>query len=71
MLQSVGQEIRDKISGAYEVLLTRRNATGGGPHGDHAKQKASEDIPSKDLVIYCSESSLFSYYWLLEFSIKK
>ncbi|KAI4311022.1 hypothetical protein MLD38_035959 [Melastoma candidum] len=44
---SVGQEIRDKIAGAVEVL-TRRNATSGGLHGDHSKQKAADDVPWKD-----------------------
>ncbi|KAK4759916.1 hypothetical protein SAY87_023047 [Trapa incisa] len=42
---SVGQEIRDKLSGAF----TRRNAYGAGVHGDHSKLKAPEDGPSKDL----------------------
>ncbi|KAI4378995.1 hypothetical protein MLD38_016405 [Melastoma candidum] len=45
---SVVQEIRDKISGAYDVL-PRRNATGGGTQDDHAKQKAWDNVPSKDL----------------------
>ncbi|KAI4369452.1 hypothetical protein MLD38_017889 [Melastoma candidum] len=44
---SVGQEIRDKISGAVEVL-TRRNTTSGGLPSDHAKQKAADDVPWKD-----------------------
>ncbi|OWM71668.1 casein kinase 1-like protein 10 [Punica granatum] len=45
---SVGQEIRDKLSGAVEVF-TRRNASGAGVHGDHSKHKAPEDGPSKDV----------------------
>lgn len=49
MFHVVGQEIRDKLSGAVEVF-TRRNASGAGMHGDHSKHKAPEDGPSKDLV---------------------
>ncbi|XP_059665728.1 casein kinase 1-like protein 10 [Cornus florida] len=42
---SVGQEIRDKFSGAMEAF-TRRNTSGAGLHGDYSKHKASEAVPS-------------------------
>ncbi|XP_058094612.1 casein kinase 1-like protein 10 isoform X2 [Magnolia sinica] len=46
---SVGQEIRDRFSGAVEAF-TRRNNTGSGHHGDHSRNKALEDAAasSKD-----------------------
>lgn len=46
MFHVVGQEIRDKLSGAVEVF-TRRNASGA---GDHLKHKAPEEGPPKDVV---------------------
>ncbi|XP_020578959.1 casein kinase 1-like [Phalaenopsis equestris] len=46
---SVGQEIREKFSGAVEAL-TRRGGGGGGHHGDHSKHKGLEDTSSKDVV---------------------
>ncbi|CAK9140606.1 unnamed protein product [Ilex paraguariensis] len=42
---SVGQDIRDRFSGAVEAF-SRRNALGTGRHGEHSRQKLSEDIPS-------------------------
>lgn len=44
---SVGQEIRDRFSGAVEAL-TRRGGSGAGHHGDHSKHKALEDTSSKE-----------------------
>ncbi|KAK9292017.1 hypothetical protein L1049_019970 [Liquidambar formosana] len=41
---SVGQEIRDRFSGAVEAF-SRRNTSGAGHH-DHSKHKASEGVPS-------------------------
>ncbi|XP_057961912.1 casein kinase 1-like protein 10 [Malania oleifera] len=49
---SVGQELRDKFSGAVEAF-TRRNPSG--LHGDHSKHKASEDGPSSKDVQLDSE----------------
>ncbi|XP_043691571.1 casein kinase 1-like protein 10 isoform X3 [Telopea speciosissima] len=46
---SVGQEIRDRFSGAVEAFA-RRNNSGSGLHGDHSKHKNSEDVSSKDVV---------------------
>ncbi|KAL5998722.1 Casein kinase 1-like protein 10 [Asimina triloba] len=47
---SVGQEIRDRFSGAVEAF-SRRNITGSGLHGDHSKHKGLEDVAvsSKDV----------------------
>nr|DAD36814.1 TPA_asm: hypothetical protein HUJ06_007455 [Nelumbo nucifera] len=42
---SVGQEIRDRFSGAVEAFA-RRNSSGIGIHGDHSKHKVLEDAPS-------------------------
>ncbi|XP_010934296.1 casein kinase 1 isoform X2 [Elaeis guineensis] len=39
---SVGQEIRDRFSGAVEAFA-RRHGSGSGRHGDHSKHKALED----------------------------
>ncbi|XP_058101577.1 casein kinase 1-like protein 10 isoform X2 [Magnolia sinica] len=46
---SVGQEIRDRFSGAVEAFA-RRNTSGSGLHGDHYKHKGLEDpaASSKD-----------------------
>ncbi|XP_031502101.1 casein kinase 1-like protein 10 isoform X4 [Nymphaea colorata] len=48
---SVGQEIRDRFSGAVEAFA-RRNSGGLGPHTDHSKQKGLEEMPpgSKDAI---------------------
>ncbi|XP_020677800.1 casein kinase 1 [Dendrobium catenatum] len=46
---SVGQEIRDRFSGAVEAL-TRRGGSGAGHHGDHSKHKTLEDTSSKEVV---------------------
>ncbi|KAJ0960670.1 hypothetical protein J5N97_001459 [Dioscorea zingiberensis] len=45
----VGEEIRDRFSGAVEVFA-RRNSSGSGHHGDNSKHRIHEDAPtsSKD-----------------------
>ncbi|CAK9149993.1 unnamed protein product [Ilex paraguariensis] len=46
---SVGQDIRDRFSGAVEAF-SRRNASATGRHGDHSRHRQSEDAPSsKDM----------------------
>ncbi|KAK7393381.1 hypothetical protein VNO78_21934 [Psophocarpus tetragonolobus] len=46
---SVGKEIREKFSGAVEVL-SRRNPANSSPHVDHTKHRSFEDVPvQKDL----------------------
>ncbi|KAK9281370.1 hypothetical protein L1049_004270 [Liquidambar formosana] len=47
---SVGQEIRDRFSGAVEAF-SRRNASGAGLHGDHSKRRTPEDLPSSKDVL--------------------
>ncbi|KAK2984597.1 hypothetical protein RJ640_029103, partial [Escallonia rubra] len=42
---SVGQDIRDRFSGAVEAF-SRRNASGPGQHGEHHRHRTSEDLPS-------------------------
>ncbi|WOL19377.1 hypothetical protein Cni_G28175 [Canna indica] len=44
-----GQDVRDRFSGAIEAF-TRRNGTGSGHHGEHAKNKILDDahISSKE-----------------------
>lgn len=50
----VGQEIREKFSGAVEVF-SRKHASTSGRHGDHSKNRTSEDVPSsKDVVMFIS-----------------
>ncbi|KAF5930495.1 hypothetical protein HYC85_031368 [Camellia sinensis] len=51
---SVGQEFREKFSGAAEAF-SRRLASGSGRPGDHSKQKTSEDVPSSKDVEFDSE----------------
>ncbi|XP_072956659.1 casein kinase 1-like isoform X1 [Typha angustifolia] len=48
---SVGQEIRDRFSGAVEAFA-RRNAPGSGHHGEHSKHKMLEEqlFSSKEVV---------------------
>ncbi|CAL5404064.1 unnamed protein product [Camellia sinensis] len=50
----VGQEIRDRFSGAVEAF-GRRNTSGSGFHGDHSRHKASNDITSSKDVQLDSE----------------
>ncbi|KAJ1424017.1 Protein kinase domain, partial [Sesbania bispinosa] len=42
---SVGQEIRDRLSGAVEAF-SRRNSSGHGLHNDHSRHRSSDDVPS-------------------------
>ncbi|KAL0912993.1 hypothetical protein M5K25_016422 [Dendrobium thyrsiflorum] len=46
---SVGQEFRDRFSGAVEAFA-RRAVSGVGHHGEHSKHKALEDASPKDLL---------------------
>lgn len=49
----VGQEVRDRFSGAVEAFV-RRNASVHGLRGDHSRHRSSEDVPSsKDVVSVC------------------
>ncbi|KAK3028137.1 hypothetical protein RJ639_038998 [Escallonia herrerae] len=41
----LGQDIRDRFSGAVEAF-SRRNASGPGQHGEHHRHRTSEDLPS-------------------------
>ena len=52
LFHPVGQEIREKFSGAVEVF-SRRHASSSGRHGDHSKHRTTEDVPSsKDVVLF-------------------
>ncbi|KAG5514609.1 hypothetical protein RHGRI_035866 [Rhododendron griersonianum] len=51
---SVGQEIREKFSGAVEVF-SRKHASTSGRHGDHSKNRTSEDVPSSKDVEFDSD----------------
>ncbi|KAJ8558163.1 hypothetical protein K7X08_004929 [Anisodus acutangulus] len=51
---SVGQDIRDRFSGAVGAFA-RRNASGSGRHGEHSRHKTSDDIPSSKDVQADSE----------------
>ncbi|KAJ8765175.1 hypothetical protein K2173_011435 [Erythroxylum novogranatense] len=42
---SVGQEVRERFSGAVEAFA-RRNTTGHTSHLDHSRHRSSDDIPS-------------------------
>ncbi|XP_061352922.1 casein kinase 1-like protein 11 isoform X6 [Gastrolobium bilobum] len=42
---SVGQDIRDRLSGAVEAF-SRRNSSGHGLHTDHSKHRSLNDVPS-------------------------
>ncbi|EEF33572.1 casein kinase, putative [Ricinus communis] len=51
---SVGQEIRDRFSGAVEAFA-RRNGSGHALHGDHSRHRSSDDVPSSKDVHLDSE----------------
>ncbi|XP_016434452.1 uncharacterized protein LOC107760859 [Nicotiana tabacum] len=51
---SVGQDIRDRFSGAVGAF-TRRTPSGSGRHGEHSRHKTSDDIPSSKDVQFDSE----------------
>ncbi|XP_027367863.1 casein kinase 1-like protein 10 isoform X1 [Abrus precatorius] len=42
---SVGQEIRERLSGAVEAFQ-RKNGSGHGLHNDHSRHRSSDDVPS-------------------------
>lgn len=47
----VGQDIREKFSGAVEAF-SRRNTSAHGRHGEQSRHRSSEKVPSsKDVVI--------------------
>lgn len=47
----MGQDIRDRFSGAVGAFA-RRNGSGSGKLGEHSRHKTSDDIPSsKDVVL--------------------
>ncbi|PIA36346.1 hypothetical protein AQUCO_03400322v1 [Aquilegia coerulea] len=51
---SVGQDMRDRFSGAVEAFA-KRNYSVSGLHGDHSKHKSSEDGPSSNNLVPDSE----------------
>ncbi|XP_073309754.1 casein kinase 1-like protein 6 isoform X2 [Primulina huaijiensis] len=51
---SVGQDLRDKFSGAVEAF-SRRNSSGLARHGDHLRHRTSDDMPSSKDVLPDSE----------------
>ncbi|CAN4093228.1 unnamed protein product [Withania somnifera] len=51
---SVGQDIRDRFSGAVGAFA-RRNVSGSGRHGEHTRHQTSDDIPSSKDVQADSE----------------
>ncbi|KAJ9182296.1 hypothetical protein P3X46_006304 [Hevea brasiliensis] len=51
---SVGQEIRDRFSGAVEAFA-RRNGSGHALHGDHSRHRSTDDVPSSKAVHTGSE----------------
>ncbi|KAM3326184.1 casein kinase 1-like protein 7 [Capsicum chacoense] len=51
---SVGQDIRDRFSGAVGAFA-RRNGSGSGKQGEHSRHKTSDDIPSSKDVQADSE----------------
>ena len=48
----VGQDIRDRFSGAVEAF-SRRNASSSGRHAEHSRHR-SDDIPSSKDVVWPS-----------------
>ncbi|KAL3726955.1 hypothetical protein ACJRO7_031803 [Eucalyptus globulus] len=53
---SVGQEIRERLSGAVEAFA-RRNGASHGFHGDHSRHRSSDDAPSSKDVQPDSEKA--------------
>ncbi|KAK6143957.1 hypothetical protein DH2020_020777 [Rehmannia glutinosa] len=51
---SVGQDIRERFSGAVEAF-SRRNASASGRHAEHSRHRTSEDVPSSKDVQLDSE----------------
>ncbi|XP_022721795.1 casein kinase 1-like protein 10 isoform X2 [Durio zibethinus] len=56
---SVGQEIRERFSGAVEPFA-RRNGSGHGLHGDQSRYRSSDGVPSSKDVQPDSERAHFS-----------
>ncbi|KAF5937521.1 hypothetical protein HYC85_025027 [Camellia sinensis] len=56
---SVGQDIREKFSGAVD-LFSRRHPSGSGQHGDRSRHRTSEDVTSSKDVEPDSEKGLTS-----------
>ncbi|XP_051141711.1 casein kinase 1-like protein 10 [Andrographis paniculata] len=52
----LGQDIRDRFSGAVEAF-SRRNASSSGRHGDYSRRRTSEDVPSSKDVQLDSEKA--------------
>lgn len=50
---SVGQDLRDKFSGAVEAF-SRRKTTNTGRYGEQARHGTSEDVPSSMNVVLLS-----------------
>ena len=63
----VGQEIRDRFSGAVEAFA-RKNSSGHAMHGDRSRHRSSDDMPSsKDVVSSAREiMCLFNFVELLD-----
>lgn len=53
----VGQDIRDRFSGAVEAF-SRRNATSSGRHGEQSRHRTSEDVPSSKDVVFVLPHSM-------------
>lgn len=51
LFSPVGQDIRDKFSGAVEAF-SRRNPAGPGRHGENYRHRTSEDVPSSKDVVF-------------------
>lgn len=65
----MGQEIRERFSGAVEAF-SRRNNSGHGLHGDHSRHRSSDDVPSsKDVVSSCKSGyAIFLFLLIFLFS---
>lgn len=66
---AVGQEIREKLSGAVEAL-GRRKVSGSAPHRDHSKHRGQEDGPmsSKDVCrLACNLSFILQLILILSY----
>lgn len=62
VVNPVGQDIRDRFSGAVEAF-SRRNVTSSGRHGEHSRHRTSEDVPSSKDVVF----SHFLHPWVLSY----
>lgn len=67
----MGQEIRDRFSGAVEAFA-RRNGSGHALHGDHSRHRSSDDVPSSKDVVSTEEKIIhfcMLYFMPLYFSV--